>query len=199
MAEITRLFSQALGGDRQAQDELYRLTEAELRKLAWHWIRRKSAKGRIRTTEVIDRAFIKLMRVHAPGWEHRGHFYAFACRNIMCVLIDLLREQAVPPPEDELSDGEAPSSALTAHSLMTLQEALNDLERDLSETHRAIVELRFLGECTLDEIAELLAISRDKVHRKSNVALLYLRKKLAPTFPDLVTAEHAKGDRPCAT
>ena len=44
----------ATAGDRQAQDELYRQIEPELRKLALHWIKRKSAKERVRTTEVID-------------------------------------------------------------------------------------------------------------------------------------------------
>ena len=47
-----------------------------------------------------------------------------------------------------------------------------------------VVELRFLGECTLDEIAEQIAISRDKVFRMSKVALEHLRERLARSFPD---------------
>jgi DNA-directed RNA polymerase specialized sigma subunit len=70
------------------------------------------------------------------------------------------------------------------HTLLTLQQALEDLEQTLSETHRAVVELRFLAECTLDEVAELLSISsRDKAFRISKVALAYLRERLAPSFP----------------
>jgi len=186
MAELTALWVKAVGGDRQAQDDFFRQAEPELRKLALHWIARKSAKGRVRTTEVIDRAYMKLMKLVSKDWPHRGRFYAFACRNIMCVLIDLLKPTR-PSPEPSVETA-APERGLTAHSLMTLHQALKDLEQDLSETHRAIVELRFLGECTLDEIAEMLSMSRDRVFRDSKVALLYLRKKLHSSSPDLLEA-----------
>src|SRR6516162_9979841 len=90
VTDMTELLEPAISGDRQAQAELYRRTEPELRKLARHWIRRKFAKERVRTTEVIDLAFEKLMGISSPGWQHRGAFYVFASRNILWVLIGLL-------------------------------------------------------------------------------------------------------------
>jgi RNA polymerase sigma factor (TIGR02999 family) len=199
MGDVTELFEQAASGDRQAQDELYRLTEPELRKLALHWIRRKLAKERVRTTEVIDRAFVKLMRIPSPGWQHRGAFYVFASRNIQCVLIDLLRKPLPQPPSlpngVDLDGVPARAGDLTLNTLLALQKALEDLGRTLSETHRQIVELRFLGECTLDEVAEFLSITRDKAFRMSNVALAYLRERLGPSFPDFGhSPNHASGD-----
>jgi DNA-directed RNA polymerase specialized sigma24 family protein len=189
MDDVTELLEKASQGDHQAQDELYRLTEPELRNLARHWIRRHFAGERVRTTEVIDRAFGKLMRIPSPHWQHRGAFYAFASRNLHCVLIDLLRHlpsQPAPlPGGDELDRVPARARGLTLHTLLTLREALEDLGRVLSETHRAIVELRFLWECTLDEAAERLSIGRDRAFRMSRVALAYLREKLGPSFPDL--------------
>jgi RNA polymerase sigma factor (sigma-70 family) len=184
--------------DRQAWDELYRRTEPELRKLAMHWIRRYHAKDVVRTTELIDQGFVKLMQIHSPDWPHRGAFYVFACRNIFCVLIDMLRQRR-PQPTDlpdgipapvsqptDLPDGiPAPDCGLTQHTLLTLQGALEELGQDLSETHRVVVELRFLGECTLDEVAKLLSVNRDKAFKMSKVALLYLREKLKASFPEL--------------
>src|SRR5262249_31282929 len=158
MSDVTELLAKAAAGDRQAKDDLYRLTEPELRKLALHWIRRKSAKERVRTTEVIDRAFLKLMRIDSAKWQHRGVFYKFASRNILGVLIDLL-----PPfsPFENLPAGDPPErpGGVTQHTLLTLRQALEDLGRTLSEDHRAVVELRFLGECTLDHVAEHLPIT----------------------------------------
>jgi RNA polymerase sigma factor (sigma-70 family) len=177
-----------MAGDRRAQEELYRQIEPELRKLALHWIKRKSAKERVRTTEVIDRAFVKLMRIPSPGWQHRGAFYVYAARNILGIVIDELRASKRRP--DQLPDGHdfddmpAPVNGLSVHAMLTLQQALEDLGRALSETHRAVVELRFLGECTLDEVAEQLSISRDKVFRMSKVALGFLRERLGPNFAD---------------
>jgi len=189
MSNVTELLEKASGGDRQAQNELYRWTEPELRKLALHWIRRYSAKERVRTTDVIDRAFVKLMRIPSPGWRHRGAFCAFASRNILCVIIDLLRRGSSWQPTsipDGSGPGEvpAPVNGLTQHTLLTLRAVLENPGQDLSEEHRKIVELRFLGEYTLNEVAALLSISRDTVFRKSAVALEYLREKLGTIFPD---------------
>jgi RNA polymerase sigma factor (sigma-70 family) len=187
--DVTQLLEPAIKGDRQAQDELYRRTEPELRKLALHWIRRYSARERVRTTEVIDRAFVKLMRIGSPSWRHRGDFYVFASRTVLHILIDLLRaasRRPAPLPDGNGAD-EMPArgGGLTLHTLLALREALEDLGRNLSAEHRAVVELRFLGECTLDEVAEMLSMGRYEVFRKSRVALAYLREKLGPSFPDL--------------
>lgn len=185
---LTELLEKATRGDRLAQDQLYRQAEPELRKLALHWIRRYSAKEQVLTTEVINRAFLKLMGIDSPGWRHRGDFYQFASRNILCVVIDQLRSlprQHAPLPNRDDADGPAQAEGLTLHTLLTIRDALEDLGRTLSEEHRAVVEMRFLGECTLNEAADLLSISRDKAFRMSRVALKYLRDKLGPGFPDL--------------
>jgi RNA polymerase sigma factor (sigma-70 family) len=199
MSDVTEMLVKAAAGDRQAKDDLYRLTAPELRKIALHWIRRQSSKERVRTTELIDKAFLKLMRIDSTRWQHRGVFYKFASHNIFCVLIDLLRDLIRQPAS--LPDGgdpngpPAPPGGLTQHTLLTLRQALEDLGEALSEEHRAVVELRFLGECTLDEVAELLSITRDKAFRMSNVALAYLRERLGPSFPDFGHSQnHASGD-----
>jgi RNA polymerase sigma factor (TIGR02999 family) len=183
--EVTKLLERIADGDRQAENDLYPLTEAELRNLARHWIKRKCAGWLVRTTDVIDRAFVKLMRIPSPGWQHRGAFYVFASRNILHIVIDELRAerpwQRLHPLD---ANDPSPVNGLSVEALLTLQEALEDLEQALSETHRVVVELRFLGECTLDEVAEQLSISRDSAFRMSKVALEYLRERLAPSFPD---------------
>ncbi len=184
MGDVTKLLVRIAEGDFQAWDELYPLTEPELRKLALHWIKKKDARDRVRTTVVIDDAFVKLMQIDSPNWQHRGAFYMFASRNILWILINYLRPvgpQPSPIDPDELES----VNGLSVHTLLTLQQALVDLGKALSETHRKVVELRFLGEFTLDEVAEQLSLSRDQVFRMSTIALEYLRERLAPSFPDL--------------
>jgi DNA-directed RNA polymerase specialized sigma24 family protein len=199
MTHPTELLVKAAEGDRQAKDDLYRLTEPELRKIALHWIFRKSAKERVRTTEVIDKAFSKLMRVDSAKWQHRGVFYKFASRNIFCVVVDLLRQSlnqpASLPDAGHSNCPPAEPRGLTHHSLLTLQQALDDLGEALSDDHRAVVELRFMGEHTLDEVAEILSITRDKAFKMTNVALAYLRERLGPSFPDFGhSPDQANGD-----
>jgi RNA polymerase sigma factor (sigma-70 family) len=180
--DLTKLLTKASTGDRQAWDELYRRTEPELRKLALHWISRNCASGRVQTTEVIQDAFIKLMRIPSPDWPHRGAYYKFASSNILWALIRLLQQS---PNRDDVEDLMAPETGPALETLLTLKNALDDLARDLSQQHREVVELYHLAECTLDEIAGLLPISRYQAFRMNKVALEYLHEKLAPSFSDL--------------
>ena len=182
MNDLTELLTKAGTGDRKAWDELYRRTEPELRKLARHWISWKCATGQVQTTEVIQNAFIKLMGIASPDWPHRGAFYKFASNNILWALIRLLQR---PANQDELDDVPAPETGLALETLLTLKNALDDLARDLSEQHRTVVELRHLGGCTLDQVADLLPISRYQAFRMDKIALEYLHEKLAPSFSDL--------------
>jgi RNA polymerase sigma factor (sigma-70 family) len=179
---FTELLTKAGTGDREAWDQLYRQTEPELRKLARHWISRRCATGQVQTTEVIQDAFIRLMRIPSPDWPHRGAFYKFASSNILWALIRLLQS---PPKRDDLDHVPAPETGLALETLLTLKNALDDLARDLSEQHRAVVELRHLGGCTLDQVADLLPISRYQAFRMDKIALEYLHEKLAPSFSDL--------------
>ena len=181
MDDLTELLKKVCTSDREAWDELYRRTEPELRKLARHWIRRRCAWEKVNTTQVIQDAFIKLMQIPSPDWPHRGAFYKFASSNILWALIRLLQQ---PTNGEVLKDVPAPVRGLALDTLLTLKKALDDLARDLSEQHRAVVELHHLGECTLDEIAELLPISRWQAFRMNKIALEYLKEKLAPAFSD---------------
>jgi RNA polymerase sigma factor (sigma-70 family) len=171
-----------------AQDELYRRTECELRKLARHWIRARCARDRINTTELIQDAFFKLIidppkrRSWGTGrtlWPHRGAFYMFASRHMLWALLRLLKPRPDSPNSADLANVPAPDRRRAEEAVEALMKALVDLGRDLSEAHRTVVELRYLGERTLDQVAKLLPISRYKVHRMSKVALAYLREKLA--------------------
>jgi RNA polymerase sigma factor (sigma-70 family) len=192
--DVTKLLNEACRGDPEAWDKLYRRTEHELRKLARHWIRRRCAGERIHTTEVIQDAFLKLMKIRSPEWPHRGAFYKFASRNILWALLRLLRRPRDSPNGADLGNVPAPDSRRAEDAVEALRKALEDLGRDLSEDHRTVVELRYLGECTLDQVAEILPISRDKAFRMTTVALEYLREKLRPSFSELdQSPNHASG------
>ena len=121
MGDVTKLLVRIAEGDLQAWDELYPLTEPELRKLALHWIKKKDARDRVPTTVVIDDAFVKLMQIDSPNWQHRGAFYMFASRNILWILINYLRPvgpQPSPIDPDELES----VNGLSVHTLLTLHK-----------------------------------------------------------------------------
>jgi RNA polymerase sigma factor (sigma-70 family) len=186
--DVTELLNKVCTGDPEAWDELYRRTEPELRKLAKHWISCRCARRQVQTTEVIHDALIKLielMKSRSLEWPHRGAFYKFASRNILWALLRLLKRPRDSPNGAELANVPAPDRRRAEEALEALRKALEDLGRDLSEEHRAVVELHQVGEQTLDQIAGVLGISRYKAFRMNKIALAYLREKLAPGFSDL--------------
>jgi RNA polymerase sigma factor (sigma-70 family) len=182
---VTELLEKACRGDPEAWEELYRRAEPELRKLARHWISRRCARGRVQTTEVIDEALLKLMQLtksSPPNWPHRGAFDEFASNNILWALLRLLKRPPDSANGADLSNVPTPDSSSAAEAVEALRKALEDLGRDLSETHRTVAQLHHLGGLTLDQIAGQLRISRYQAFRMGKIALAYLRKKLAPDF-----------------
>jgi len=185
MNDITELLQQSADGDKQALSDLFEATESDLKRIALQWLRRYSAEERVRATDVIDRAFMKLMSNSDLDWEHRRHFFGFASRNIKHVIIDLLRRKDRDKPLQEVDESivdAAASRGLSEASFVSLQQALEDLGDELSDEHRTVIELRFFGECTFDEVSSMLDADRSKVVRMSKVALAFLKLKLNESF-----------------
>ncbi len=206
MADVAALLQPALQDNRDLQSELFHLVEKELGQLAWHWIRRYSAQESVQVSEVLDQVFIKLMKIESPGWKHRGQFYSFACRNIPDVLIDLLRDQ---DRHRKLAQEEGDAQAILAAtpqratglseaSLESLILALETLEHVFSPAHRQVVELKYFGEFTLDQIAEITSIHRSKVDGMLKIARACLRAQLETSFPEFATvANEGSGSTLC--
>jgi hypothetical protein len=114
-------------------------------------LRRYSAHDRVVVQDhLVDREFLNLMKMESLAVQHQAQFYSYACRNFLVVLIDLLRDQ---DRDRNLFQGEADTQAiidathqrpsgLSTESLVSLKQALEDLESDLSPTHRQVVEPR---------------------------------------------------------
>jgi RNA polymerase sigma factor (sigma-70 family) len=183
VADVTELLKKACTGDHpEAWDEVYRRTEPELRKLARKWISCRCARGRVQTTEVIDDAFLALMKIPSPDWQHRGAFYDFASNNILWALLRLLKRPPDSADGADLSNVPTPDWRRAVEAVEALSKALEGLGRDLSVDHRTVVQLHYLGGRTLDQIAAQLRISRYQAFRMGKIALAYLREKLAPGF-----------------
>jgi RNA polymerase sigma factor (TIGR02999 family) len=192
MADVNALLPAAPSGDRQSQNDLFRVVEPELRKVARHWLRRYSAQDRVQVEDLVDRAFLILMTMESLVWRDPAQFYSSASRTIMFLLVDLLRDQdrhsnRFPEEADKHAIIDAPRqrpSGPSDESLVTLERVLDDLECDLSSTHREVIELEYFGNSTLDEIAEILSIQRSVVDRKLKVAQTYLHERLESRFPE---------------
>jgi RNA polymerase sigma factor (TIGR02999 family) len=183
-SEVTRLLVAWRDGDAAALDQLVPLVEAELRRLAHRYVRRERPGHLLQTTALVNEAFIRLVSWRDVSWQNRSHFLAMSARMMRQILVDMSRRQprgidggriqfvdvtnAERTPADPLGD------------VVAIHEALDVLaERDPRKAQ--IVELRFFGGLTLDEIAEVLGVAPITVSREWTKARAWLRRAMMAT------------------
>jgi RNA polymerase sigma factor (TIGR02999 family) len=180
-SEVTRLLVAWREGDAAALEQLVPLVEAELRRLAHHYLRRERPGHLLQTTALVNEAFIRLVGWRDVSWQNRSHFLAMSARMMRQILVDMSRRQ--PRGADgelihfvDVADAER-ASADPLCDVVGIHQALDDLaERDPRKAQ--IVELRFFGGLTLDEIAEVVGVAPITVSREWTKARAWLRREM---------------------
>ena len=186
-AQVTRLLAAWRAGDRSALDELAPLVEAELRLLAHRYLRRERPGHVLQTTALVNEAFIRLIQWRDVSWQNRAHFVAMAARLMRHVLVEISRRRARGPDGDtvrivEIDEAAGVPSERTA-DLVAIDDALRELAmRDPRKAQ--IVELRFFGGLTLQEIAEVIGVAPITVSREWARARAWLHREVGGATPD---------------
>lgn len=187
---VTRLLAGARAGDRHALDAVFPRVYDELRVLARARLRHARGGATLNTTALVHEAFIKLTAGETPSWESRAHFFALSSRAMRFILVGHARERmaekrggGVPDVPIEAAYGVAVRDAgLEAEELLTLDGALDKLaaaDRRLAE----IVEMRFFGSMTYEEIAEVTGRSEATVKRDWRRARAWLYQAMQEDEP----------------
>lgn len=168
---------------RPTTDALFPVVYEELKRIARHQRRAADANSPLCTTELVHEAYSKLAGPAGSSWDDRAHFFGAASRAMRQVLVDLARHrQALKRGGDvqmvSLSEAGA-SIEVELDSILELDEALDRLNV-VSERLRQIVELRYFGGMSDDEIARLLGVSARTVARDWIKARLFLLHELTP-------------------
>jgi RNA polymerase sigma factor (TIGR02999 family) len=165
---ITDLLMEASAGDRSAMDRLFPLVYDELRRIAHRALRRERPDHTLGTTGLVHEAYLRLVDQTRAGWRDRAHFYAVAALAMRRILVDYARRHR----RAKRGGGQRPVSldesatALDerASNLVALDEALTRLGA-LSPRLSRIVECRFFGGLTEEEIAEVMGVTLRTVKR----------------------------------
>ena len=171
-----------LGGaatSREALDELFTWTYAELRRLA-SAVRRQDARATITPTALVNEAWVKLVKSPPAGLVSPLHFKRVAARAMRQVLVEAARRRNADKRGrggalvtfDEDIDARA-----SARDVIALDAALEQLAA-LSPRQAAIVESRFFGGLDVAEVAGLLQISEATVLRDWRLARAWLARAL---------------------
>jgi RNA polymerase sigma factor (TIGR02999 family) len=183
---ITPLLHAWGGGDPAAGERLFRVIYRELHAQAGRVMRRLSPGQTLQTTALVHEAYLRLAERHGPAWQGRGHFFGVAARAMRHALIDHVRAQRASKRGggeraitlDELESADATGSTPTARlELLALHEALDRLAV-LDPKQARLVELRYFAGLSIEETAEVLAVSPATVKREWAIARAWLRLEL---------------------
>ena len=181
---VSQLLRAWAGGDLQARDELVPLVYHELRKRASGYLRHERPDHTLQATALGHEAFLRLAGQNRVAWQNRGHFYAVAAQMMRRILVDYARErQAAKRPgaamrvdlDESIQAPEAPGS-----DILMLDEALNELST-MDPRQGRIVELRYFGGLSEQEVADTLSVSRATVTREWKCARAWLFNRMTPT------------------
>lgn len=178
--EVTRLLHSARGGDRGAYDRLFALAYEDLRAVARNQLRGSRDAEAVRTTELVHELYMKLADQAAPAYENRAHFYAIAARAMRQLLIDLARNRQAAKRGGDWARTTLSGKQVPAEMRLDEVLALDELLAGLSERQRQVVEYRFYGGLTEEEIAEVLGVSTRTVQREWTKARAWLYQELYP-------------------
>jgi RNA polymerase sigma-70 factor, ECF subfamily len=185
--EITQLLIEWNNGSQDALDQLYPLVYEELRRLAHRYMSRERPGHTLQTTAVVHEAYLRLIDQKHVQWQNRAHFFAIAAQMMRRILITHAQSRAYAKRSGGAFKVSLDEAAILSQErtgeLLALDEALKSLTV-LDPRRSQVVELRFFGGLSNEEIAEVLKISPNTVTRDWNVAKAWLYRELSKEQED---------------
>jgi RNA polymerase sigma-70 factor (ECF subfamily) len=187
---VTELLEAWRTGDAKAGEELMRIVFLELHGIAAQYIAKERRNGTLQPTALINEAYLRLVG-RRQAWNNRTHFFAVAATVMRRVLVDQVRRRRAAkrggpawriPFEEDLGSmfltvpAEDPWIA-REEELLALDNALTQLA-ELDSQQARIVEMRFFGGLTVEQIAAELQIGSATVKRDWAMARSWLRQQI---------------------
>ena len=169
-------------GDRVAAQELMPQVYSELRDLAARFLRREDPGHTLQPTALVHEVFMKLVDQNQVSWRGQTHFFAICAQAMRRILVDHARSRKRKKRGGGLQRialrDDAAVSKRRETDVLAVDEALEKLAR-LDPRQAKIVELRFFGGFNIQEVAEVLSLSRRTVENEWTMIRAWLRRELA--------------------
>ena len=176
-ANLTKLLIEANKGDKDALDELLPLVYDELRRVASRQLAGERPNHTLQPTALVHEAYLRLINQHSVDWQNRLHFFSIAAEMMRRILVT----HAIAKKTEKRGSGATLLSLDEAISfpnkkdidLVALDEVLTNLA-EFDEQQAKIVELKFFGGLTTEEIAEVMNVSVRTIGREWRTAKAWL-------------------------
>jgi RNA polymerase sigma-70 factor, ECF subfamily len=178
--DITQLLARVRDGSVEASRELFESVYRELRQLAAHYMRSERKDHTLQPTALVHEAFVRLVNQRELSLESRSHFFGVAANVMRRVLIDHARahrSQKRGRGEVKVALDDAPEPFIDLEYLLEVNDALERLSA-LDRRQAQVVELRFFGGLSVEQIAEVLGVGPRTVDRDWRIARAWLRREL---------------------
>ena len=180
VTDLLRLWSD---GDKQAFDRLVPLVHDELHRMALRYLAGERSNVSLQATALVNEVYLRLLGWDEARWQNRGHFFGVSAQMMRRVLVDIARRRladrrggvhSVRVPLDVV---ELPASERDT-DLVAIDRALEKLASEDPRKAR-VVELRFFGGLSMEEVARALDVSIRTVHSDWAFARAWMYRELS--------------------
>ena len=179
--EVTQLLVAWGEGDAAARDELMPLVYEELRRLAHRYMGRERIGHTLQTSGLVNEAYLRLIDQRQVQWQNRNHFFGIAAQMMRRILVDYARSRGYAKRGGNACQVSLEEAMIVSEDRAAEVVALDDALKGLAEVDvrkSRIVELRFFGGLSIEETAEVLAVSEGTVMRDWTLAKAWLRREI---------------------
>jgi RNA polymerase sigma factor (TIGR02999 family) len=180
-SEVTGLLRAWSGGDEEALGRIVKLVYPELREIARRCLNHERPAHTIQATALVHEAYLRLAGIHDIEWQDRAHFFAVGAKVMRRILVDYARARDCAKREGAVHritlDDALFVSCEPDPMVLCLHEALERLA--VFDARKAqVVEMRYFGGLTAEEIAVVLNLSPQSVNRDWSLAKAWLVREL---------------------
>jgi RNA polymerase sigma factor (TIGR02999 family) len=166
---------------------LARLTEhvyPELRIMARRYMKNQAQGNSLQATALVNEVYLRLVDVTRVEWQARAQFFAIAAQMMRRILVDAARARGSRRrdgiPAKVNLDETAVFGTVPERSILALDDALTAFSQ-VAPRQAKVVELRYFGGLTEEEIEVVLKISPRTIRRDWDLAKAWLLRELSPT------------------
>ena len=179
--DVTRLLKAWGNGEPTALDQLLPLVYEELRRVARRALRSERGNHTLQATALVNEVYIKLVDQRQAHWNDRAHFFAVSAGLMRRILVDHARRSRAAKrgggdARIAIDKIQVPSPE-PAVDLLALDEALARLA-SFDARQEKVVALRFFGGLTIEEVGEVLKLSRATIKMEWSIAKAWLFREL---------------------